>query len=105
MAGLAHQDWRTVYVRKKQPVPPSNTKGPGRKARSLDEHHRTGERLKAPSAVSAKSIIAARSARGWTQAQLATQLHVKPAVVRSWEQNQAAPKGKNLADLRKMLKI
>lgn len=104
MAGLAHQDWRTVYVRKRHPAP-SARNGPNRKTRSLDEHHRTGERLKAPPAVSARSIIVARSARGWTQAQLATQLHVKPAVVRSWEQNQARPSGKNLADLRKMLKI
>lgn len=95
-----------MYVhRRTQSTSTPFTNGTTKKDRHLNDHHRTGKRPVAQTPISGSDILKARSAKGMTQASLAAKLNVKPAVVRSWEQNRNAPGGSQLANLRKTLNL
>lgn len=108
MASLAHQDWHTVkiWAKKPKPDPKARPSTPSHRQRQLEDHHLVGQtRPIKKTSLTAPQIVSARSAQGMTQAQLATKLNVKPAVVRAWEQRQAFPEGRELAVMRRVLKI
>ena len=101
---MQHQDWHTVVLRpKKQTEKRPHRDRSSRTSRNLDSDDPV---MTAPArALQPSAIIAARQARGWKQKDLAQKLNVTAAVVQAWENGRAAPQGKSLAQLRRVLEL
>jgi len=80
----------------------SNTTVGGMNAAKLDAETENFKHEKVPSSL-AKNIQKARTAKGWTQAQLAQAINEKPQVVNQYESGKAIPNGQIINKMERVL--